>query len=155
MLQTSEAFANFAFGASVVLLPSMICPKLDEFLNPPTNYGFTVVFGNCTTSGACLQSPNFPDAEYPDNTACLLTVNLDSYLNVTSFCTEGEFDYFVINGSNDYFDGYEGEAEGALFYSGEDGPQGVFVTAGTIVTFNSDSSVTEPGFEICALKSPT
>ena len=61
-------------------------------------------------------------------------MNSDVQLSVAFFETEAGYDPLTVNG---------------VAYSGTSGPEGVSVTAGSTITFTSDSSLTKKGFEIC------
>jgi hypothetical protein len=104
-------------------------------------FGFTVTSGECTldSAGSCFRSPNYPSF-YDDNQQCSINVAAAPVtLSVTTFSTEGDFDWLTVNGRQ---------------YSGTSGPDGVEVAIGSTISFTSDESERRPGFEICGAPSP-
>ena len=96
--------------------------------------------GDCTVVlGAgnhnCFRSGRYPSS-YRNDERCTVTVTTDVTLSVTAFRTEYDYDYLMV---------------GPQRYEGNSGPDGVVATAGTVMTWFSDGSVTRPGFEICAI----
>jgi hypothetical protein len=101
---------------------------------------FAVESGACTVSNSamCFRSPNFP-SNYDNYQQCTITVGWRTRLSVTAFSTESSYDPLTVNG---------------MPYSGTSGPDGVWVAAGTTITFTSDGSSTRSGFEICGAPFP-
>jgi hypothetical protein len=64
-----------------------------------------------------------------------MTVLVDTYLDVEYFKTEQNLDVLYVNG---------------VAYSGNNGPDNVFVRAGDSLTFTSDASISYFGFYICS-----
>ena len=89
--------------------------------------------GPSSAAGDCFQSPNYP-LDYGDNEACTITVNFDGFLEVQAFGTEAGFDELLVN---------------ADYYSGTDGPHGVEVAAASTISWSSDVSDVDTGFQIC------
>jgi hypothetical protein len=92
--------------------------------------------GPCTlaNSGTCFRSPNYP-SNYNNNEQCTFTSQDSVSLSVTAFDTESGYDKLTVNG---------------VQYSGTTGPGGVQVSAGSTITWTSDSSTSRTGFEICS-----
>ena len=84
-------------------------------------------------SSGCFLSPNYPN-DYGLSEACTIRVLRSTTLQVNAFETEHNYDKLTMGGTD---------------FSGFDGPSGVFVAAGTTITWSSDYSVAKPGFEIC------
>lgn len=91
------------------------------------------VEGPCGVSGACAESPNFPD-EYGLNERCTLTVPEGTSVTVTSFSTEEFYDRLTINGEK---------------YSGAQGLVGQSFVVSSPIQWRSDESNTGPGWQIC------
>jgi hypothetical protein len=85
--------------------------------------------GQCAVDGICFSSLNYATDE-----RCTFTMGNGGVLNVISFDTESRYDELTVGGSQ---------------YSGTTGPQSVSVSAGEEITWSSDYSTTEAGFEIC------
>jgi hypothetical protein len=92
--------------------------------------------GPCTlaNSGTCFRSPNYP-SNYGNNQNCTITTQEAVTLSVTAFSTEQTYDALTVNG---------------VQYSGTTGPGGVQVSAGSTITWATDSSAYYSGFEICS-----
>ena len=71
-----------------------------------------------------------------NNERCTFRANVPMLLRATEFSTERYFDYVTIAG---------------VRYSGTNGPSDVRLMGGETFTWRTDSSVTYPGFVICAL----
>ena len=67
----------------------------------------------CTATGECVQSPNYPD-DYGRFERCVITVERDGVLDVEAFDLEDGYDFLTLNG---------------MVYTGTSGP-GVAVEAG-------------------------
>lgn len=92
------------------------------------------VEGPCGVSGACAESPNFPD-EYGLNERCTLSLPEGTSVTVTSFSTEDFYDRLTINGEK---------------YSGSQGLAGQSFVVTSPIKWRSDESHTGPGWQICA-----
>lgn len=92
--------------------------------------------GYCTADisvysrGTCFRT----NSDYEDYDTCTIEVEEDIELEVLSFETEATYDYLWVNG---------------VGYSGDIGPDGVFVEEGEEIHFSADFSNTDPGFNIC------
>merc|ERR1719461_1944670 len=96
------------------------------------NYLFHMM-GNCDVVGDCVSSNNFPDS-YGNNEYCSISVMQDSEVSVDqSFMLETCCD-------NLYIDGVDVE-------NSQDVPQRM--RAGSYISFSTDFSVTEGGFQLC------
>jgi hypothetical protein len=93
---------------------------------------FVVDSGLCTvdSTAACFRSPNYGSSQQ-----CTITAHEAVTLSVTAFSTEAGWDKLTVNG---------------VQYDGTTGPGGVQVAAGSTITWTSDSSAREAGFEICS-----
>jgi hypothetical protein len=113
-------------------------------LAPP--YAFMSAFSVISGSNDCflntVQSLDCVTDGYGDYTnyaSCTIRANIPMTLHVLQFDTESCCDKLTVGG---------------VQYSGSSGPNGVQMTVGQVMTWNSDSSVTEPGFTICANAPP-
>ena len=96
--------------------------------------------GECSVSGSCVMSPNYPD-DYNRNDDCLIAANANGVLDVQAFDLEFCSDFLTVNG---------------VEYTGTIGPEGVAVQAGqTTMQFTSDDSSQASGFYICLSLPPT
>lgn len=109
---------------------------------------FTVTAGPCslTTEKTCIRSPNYPGA-YSANEHCDITVNRAGPLKVKTFNVEKGFDEFTVNGQI-----FTGEYD--YDHDNEGGPNGVEVTAGTVMEWNTDGQYQRTGWEICLAAAP-
>lgn len=89
--------------------------------------------GTCSASGDCVSSPNYP-SEYGNGESCTITPQMSGVLSVTSFSTEASFDHLTIDGSE---------------YDGTTGPDGVSVSPSTSMSWTSDGSNTDTGWQLC------
>ena len=103
---------------------------------------FIVSEGNCFVDNECVHSPNWPQ-DYSHDVECTFRPAASGWLNVVSFDLEGSnywggtncpYDHLTVLGTQ---------------YCDDIGPQGVAVTPNTTMTFVSDYSVSEDGFQIC------
>jgi hypothetical protein len=105
--------------------------------SPETNTStWSVGSGQCTSNGGCFFSPNYP-SRYGTDQSCSITADGPGILSVEHFVTESGYDYVSVHGA---------------YYSGHGvshGPDGIAVSAGDTVTFRTDGSVQNTGFEIC------
>ena len=92
--------------------------------------------GGCTAIATCVSSPGYP-SNYGNYDRCTITPRDSGVLIVTSFASEAGFDYITIDGVR-----YDGA-----------GPQGVEVSPSTIISWSSDATITEGGWEICLVPS--
>jgi len=93
---------------------------------------WAVQSGDCKVASNCIQSPNYPDA-YGDSQECSFTSGSGMEVSATGFNTESGYDRLTLNG---------------VTYEGTAGPSGI-EPHGTI-TWSSDGSVTQSGWELCA-----
>jgi hypothetical protein len=94
------------------------------------------VAGDCQILEGCfitVVSYNGYAFNYRINATCTITVLADTVLDVMAFSTAST-DHLNISGS---------------LYSGANGPQGVNVSKGTVITFVADANVTSSGFFVC------
>jgi hypothetical protein len=92
---------------------------------------WVVVSGNCTVSGQCIQSPNYPGM-YANSDGCLISAQTGP-LSVLSFNTESGHDKLTVNGVD---------------YHNTAGPNGI-VPSG-LIQWTTDGSVVKNGWKICA-----
>ena len=94
---------------------------------------------SCSVEGGCIRSPNYP-SDY-DSSDCTITVigNQELILMANTFDTEAGYDYLTVG--NGLF------PEGA--YDGNDGPNGVTVGPGEVISWNPDKSWHGGGWEVC------
>ena len=97
---------------------------------------FVVSSGSCTTSSNdhCVRSPNFP-GNYGNSESCAIEISGPGTVSTTTFHTESCCDHLTIDGHA---------------YSGTTAPTGMIVSSGTSITWRTDGSDTDPGFELCA-----
>eukprot|EP00976_Prorocentrum_cordatum_P116078 1196111-Prorocentrum_minimum.AAC.2 len=104
----------------------------------PAAQAILVTDGPCTVYniGAtfCFRSYNYP-ADYGNLERCAFQATCDVVLSVTAFSTEADLDMLSVNG---------------VQYSGTTGPEGVIVRAGLYMTWTTDLTRKDTGFEICA-----
>merc|ERR1719410_640158 len=89
------------------------------------NDAFTVLSGHewCTLSGDnCVENMHHGNHE-----ACEISILRNGSVSSTHFLTEHVHDFLTLNGN--------------LFYSGTAGPNGVSVSAGSVMTWHADYSV--------------
>ncbi len=128
---------NLSFGPLTPTL-SITCPYYDVA-------EFAVASGPCTVAGGCFRSPNYPNT-YGNSQTCTINVLQNLTLAVVDFSTESQYDELNVNGI-DYSGGID---SGGIDYSGFFNVlDGVTVRAGTVITWVSDGSVVDNGFEIC------
>jgi len=89
--------------------------------------------GPCGVSGACAESPNFPDP-YGLNERCTLTIPVGTRVTVTHFSTEEFYDRLTINGER---------------YSGGHGLVGQDFAVSSPIQWRSDESQPGEGWQIC------
>ena len=105
----------------------------------PTRNLVMLSSGDCGVVGSCIYSPNFPN-RYPSNTECNWTISTSSVvLTVEAFDLESPYDSLLITGPGST----------AQTYTGMEGPDGVVVGPGEVITFKSDFGMEYGGFEIC------
>ena len=85
--------------------------------------------GKCAVEGECFSSLDYDNGE-----RCTFTITQTGPLIVVSFETEVDYDKLFVGGTA---------------YSGTSGPDGVQVSAGDQITWESDSATADSGFEIC------
>ena len=95
--------------------------------------------GGCHACGSCIYSPNWLGGSGYDNDDyhyCTITPLQDGWLDVATFDVETYFDYVTVDG---------------VYYTGETGPQGVYVTSTSSMSFYADyiNYYNEDGFSIC------
>ena len=83
--------------------------------------------------GNCVKSPQFP-SQYGNSQACSIAVGISGYVSSTAFNTEAGFDKLII---------------GSQTFHGNQGPSNQAVTAGSTISWQSDSSVVKLGWVIC------
>lgn len=91
-----------------------------------------VIEGNCTVDGVCVSSPNFPEP-YGNKDYCLISLPKPSLLEVTAFETEKGYDKLTVNRQQ---------------FSGTS-LVGDSFNAWTNITWRSDESVVERGWQLC------
>ena len=108
---------------------------------------FAVESGPCTVTDGCFRSPNYPN-RYNWREACTISVLDYVVLRVDAFDT-----------LTSDFGGDAAELEvNGVFFSGDEGPEGVMVNEGTSITwtshqsFSSNNVVVYTGFEICGVR---
>jgi len=122
-----------------------VCLVNDDLTMPPTpdptpaptavavsNDAFSVVSGMewCNLSGDnCVENMHHGNHE-----ACEISILRDGSVSSTHFDTESGFDFLTLNGES---------------YSGTTGPTGVSVSAGAVMTWAADHSVTHSGWKVC------
>ena len=106
---------------------------------------FSVSSGSCHTNSdrSCFYSPSYPN-NYGNSQTCSITVSQNTELDPQAFNTESGYDWLTVNGAR---------------YMGTNAPTGVYVSAGSTISWRTDGSVTRTGFAICsgipATPSPT
>merc|ERR1719379_337723 len=93
-----------------------------------------VTEGPCVKDAAgCIQSPNYP-SQYGNNEQCTIVVteSIAVPIVVEKFKTEKRYDKLTVDG---------------VVYDGTDGPHGV--TPKEVITWYSDTSVTDDGWKLC------
>ena len=94
------------------------------------------VSGKCTTTGACFQSPNYPN-DYGASEQCEITVQSvsdEEMLFSLAFNTELDWDILIVKGKQ---------------YSGTSGPSNVEVAVDDVFNWSSDDIEQRSGFEVC------
>ena len=101
---------------------------------------FSISTGSCTasTTGACFRSPNYPN-NYGGDEACTITVSGYGSARATAFATEANYDYVTIHGQTFF---------GTRSNLGPSG-SGIPVATGDTISWKTDSSNMQSGFEIC------
>ena len=104
----------------------------------PSSRGATVsTTGGCTAVDECFYSHNYPD-NYGNFGECEFTALVAGTLSVIDFHIEDHrncnYDWFLVNGTK---------------FCGESGPANMSVSAGDVMVFHSDHSVTRGGFALC------
>ena len=89
---------------------------------------------SCSVEGGCIRSPNYP-SDY-DSSDCTITVigNQELILMANTFETEAGYDKLTVGGTD---------------YHGNNGPNGVTVGPGEVISWNADSSTHRGGWEVC------
>ena len=83
--------------------------------------------GRCVTDGS---------GDYGNSEVCIVKALQPLFVSAKEFLTAEEHDFVKING--------------IIEYSGDHGPQGVFMARGAIWRWQSDTSLTSAGFTLCA-----
>ena len=99
-----------------------------------TESTWSVVSGQCTSSGGCFRSPNYPNSYYRYQSCSILAMG-SGILSVKHFDTGS--DLLRVGGHN-----YSGTGT-------SNGPAGIAITDGETITFDTDSYGQDRGFEIC------
>lgn len=94
--------------------------------------GGWMVTGPCNISGDCVRSSNYPE-QYGHNERCDIEFPQPSVINFTAFSTEASYDTLIVNGHR-----YSGSREGTIVAWGN-------------ITWRSDDSVQDSGWELCFL----
>jgi hypothetical protein len=94
---------------------------------------FVVEEGDCTTSGSCFQSPNYPNF-YGSSQSCTIKVQKAGVLSSVGFNTESGYDILTIGGTA---------------YHGTSGPYNVAVSVNDVFTWSSDGNTQKSGFKVC------
>eukprot|EP01043_Picozoa_sp_COSAG02_P051632 COSAG02_NODE_5460_length_4301_cov_2.165397_2_plen_1343_part_01 len=129
---TTASSVNYRAGGPIDSLSSA------SYSRPTTTEStWSVVSGQCTSSGACFRSPNYP-RDYGNSQACSILAMGSGILSVDRFETESGFDFLRVGGRSYSGDGTPGY-----------GPAGVAITHGEMIKFYADDSVQKSGFEIC------
>lgn len=115
---------------------SDFCPRIDTGAAPPAGH-FSVISGDCSidSSSSCVRSDHWERGMYADNESCEIRIDGPATLSVETFETESCCDHLSIDGQS---------------FDGGRSPDGMQVDSSTTITWNTDSSVTNRGFEICA-----
>lgn len=92
-----------------------------------------VASGQCVLSQPCVTSPNYP-SNYGNAEDCEIRVLVQGFLTARSFETEKGDDAITVNARN---------------YSGRLGPSSLWVDAGQVVSWRSDSVITYSGWNLC------
>ena len=103
---------------------------------------FTVTSGPtvCRVIGNCVQSYDYP-SKYGNNQRCSIRIDAATRLFVIGFEFESpSYDWMMLKGTK---------------YSRAQGPNSVLVSAGDVMDFRTDGSVTYKGFKICHCPSIT
>ena len=106
----------------------------------PSSRGATVsTTGGCTAVDECFYSHNYPD-NYGNFGECEFTALVGGTLSVVDFHIEDHrncnYDWFLVNGTK---------------FCGMSGPANMSVSAGDVMEFYSDHSVTRGGFALCII----
>ena len=104
----------------------------------PSSRGTTVsTTGGCTAVDECFYSHDYP-SDYGNYGYCEFTALVEGALSVVDFHIESHrncnYDWFLVNGTK---------------FCGESGPANMSVSAGDVMVFHSDHSVTRGGFALC------
>lgn len=95
---------------------------------------FTAFGSGCTVnSNDCVSSTNFPGT-YEKSQSCTITMGSAGTLSVSGFATEANYDKLFV---------------GADTYHGSSGPNGVQVQVDDQITWTTDGSAQQTGFELC------
>jgi len=107
---------------------------------PPGSVDYFSVSGDCELSrgGDCVVAELELDGDYGNNQDCTITVNTPTVLSVLSYSVESSHDYLTVEGQRYQLSSYP------------NGPDGVAVSSGDTITWRSDGSVTNCGWEFCA-----
>jgi hypothetical protein len=97
---------------------------------------FSVLSGACSTNsdGSCVYSDHWSSGSVQNNQHCSIYVNNNVDLTAPTWSTEACCDKLQI---------------GSTYYSGGSSPAGVSVTAGSVMYWRTDHSVTYRGWEVC------
>ena len=98
------------------------------------------ISGDAEVDGLCFTSDNYP-SNYGNNDYATISVLFTGTLNVSYFYTESSYDSLTISSTD-----YNGKVKAGTTWS---------VTSGDTIIWDSDYSVTQPGFEICAIHTPS
>ena len=134
----TASFWPFSVSAQLTFSP---VPSPAATAAPTSTPYFSVTFGSCflSSSAACINSPYYP-ANYGNSESCSIAVLRDATLSAVTFDTESSYDALRIGG---------------VAYSGSTGPSQFDVSAGSVITFVSDSIVVYSGFQICVESAST
>ena len=134
----SDLVADFTFADSTYResCDSSYVPGDDNMYYSDDATAAFATTGGCTANATCVSSPGYP-SNYGNYDRCTITPRDSGVLIVTSFASEAGFDYITIDGVR-----YDGA-----------GPQGVEVSPSTTISWSSDATITEGGWEICLVPS--
>jgi hypothetical protein len=128
--------------------PSVPRPSNDGHLERPAGLGggaaqLSLVSGSCTlaSGGLCARSHNYP-GRYNNNERCTITVSGAATLTATAFHTESGYDYVKVLPSST-------RHSGSSFP-----PNGIAVTSSSSITWYTDDSNVQSGWELCLVPPP-
>ena len=126
---------------TTTFLPTPISPS--PTMNCDAATAFSIDSGDCTACGACFHTPNYlAGGDYHHDHDCTITALHDGYLDVLDFNIESSYWWQCA---------YDGIIVDGAPYCGTDGPQGVYVTTSSTISFYSDETIAHEGGYILSL----